>query len=69
MHPLVTVTALAMLTVIAVALALIAHELTRVRRKIESVDDGVAQVIDMNTRAASRTVTETGANRAIRRSS
>ena len=67
MDPLVTTIGLTLLAVIAIALIFTNHRITKVLRTVKSVDEGVAEVIGMNTRAVSKTITDTGAQRAIRR--
>jgi hypothetical protein len=68
-YPLVTTIGLALLIVIAVTLIFTNRRITEVQRTVRSVDEGVAEVVGMNTRAVSKTTTDTGAQRAIRRSS
>lgn len=69
MYPLVTTIDLALLIVIAITLISTSRRITKVLRTVRSVDEGVAEVVNMNTRALSKTITDTGAQRAIRRSS
>jgi len=66
--PLVTTVRLTLLVVIVIALIYTNRRITKVLRTVKSVDEGVAEVIGMNTRAVSKTITDTGAQRAIRRS-
>jgi hypothetical protein len=66
--PLVTTVRLTVLVAIVIALIVINRRITKVLRTVKSVDEGVAEVIGMNTRAVSKTITDTGAQRAIRRS-
>jgi hypothetical protein len=66
--PLVNTIGLTLLAVIAIALISTSRRIGKVLRSVRSVDEGVAQVIDMSTRAVSKTITDTGAQRAIRRS-
>lgn len=67
MHALVTTIGLTLLTAIAITLIFTNRRLTKLLRLTRSVDEGVAEVIGMNARAASKTITDTGAQRAIRR--
>lgn len=67
MHPLVTTIGLTLLVIIAIALISTNRRITKLLRTMRSVDEGVAEVIGMNTRAVSATITDTGAQRAIRR--
>jgi hypothetical protein len=66
-HPLVTTIGLALLVVIAIALIFTNRRITELLRTAKSVDEGVAEVIGMNTRSVSSTITDTGAQRAIGR--
>jgi hypothetical protein len=65
--PLVTTIRLTLLVVIVIALICTNRRITKLLRTVRSVDEGVAEVIGMSTRAASKTITDTGAQRAIRR--
>lgn len=66
MDPLAAIIGLTLLVIIVIALIFINHRITKVLRTVRSVDEGVAEVIGMNTRAIP--ITNTGAQRAIRRS-
>src|SRR5690242_14365525 len=66
-YALVTTIGLTLLTAIAITLIFTNRRLTEILRSVRSVDEGVAEVIGMNTRAVSKTITDTGAHRAIRR--
>jgi hypothetical protein len=68
-YPLVTTIVLTLLMVIAITLIFTNRRITELLRTVRSVDEGVAEVVGMNTRAVSKTITDTGAQRAIRRSS
>jgi branched-subunit amino acid ABC-type transport system permease component len=68
-YTLVTTIVLTLLMVIAITLIFTNRRITELLRTVRSVDEGVAEVVGMNTRAVSKTITDTGAQRAIRRSS
>lgn len=68
MDPLITTIGLTLLMVIAIALICTNRRITKVLRTVRSVDEGVAEVVGMSARAVSKTMTDTGAQRAIRRS-
>lgn len=67
MYPLVTTIVLTLLVVIAITLIFTNRRIAELLRTVRSVDEGVAEVVGMSTRAVSKTITDTGAQRAIRR--